>query len=297
MKKSKGLQLGALLGAMLLVSMAAVGAEQPVGANLSSNTINLSNNTINLNNSTIPQEKKLDQNNTGIGEPTMPVFREVVIVYFKEMPASTNGFASKYGVKPIFIDSDIKMAAFETLPVGKTGRVSQRTLDVVSEFSNDSLVEKAFRDEYLFINTKTGYLLINAETGYYSTEPLIQGPEYYEKLRVEYIPNIVRVRFWRAPPSLEEFASKYGGKLMELSDADKFFMAAGFETSNISEFINKISTDPYVASVSLVGTEPSLASISVNNSSEVADTPKASGFESVVSILLLISIIFMMRRR
>ncbi|MFZ3058945.1 MAG: hypothetical protein WA102_04315 [Candidatus Methanoperedens sp.] len=223
--------------------------------------------------------------------------REDVIVYFKEMPPSINGFASKYGVTPIFVKPDIKMAAFETLPKGYPGRVSQRTLDIVSELSKDPLIEKAFRDEYRFIARKAGYLVINAETGYYSTEPLIQGPDYYEKLGVEYIPNIVWVGFWRAPPSLEEFASKYGGKLMELSDADNFFMTAKFETSNISEFINNISTDPYVRSVELIGIEPSLASISANNSPEVADTPKASGFESVTSILLLISIIFMMRRR
>lgn len=316
-KKTVSIALGSSLIALIMFSsvLTIVGAVLPAN-----DTGNPANDTSNISN--IPPEIKVNHTSTIENVPPaeppvqpekdvpavnipdnkfQPVFpREDVIVYFKEMPPSIKGFATKYQVTPIFVKPDIKMAAFETLAKGHPGRVSQRTLDIVSELSKDPLVEKTFRDEYRFISREAGYLVIDAETGYYSTEPLIQGPEYYEKLGLEYIPNIVRVTFWRTPPSLEEFASKYGGKLMEQSDANKFFMSAVFETDNISEFISKISTDPYVEFVALVSIDsidPNLGSVSANDSLEVADTPKASGFESVTSILLLISIIFMVRRR
>ncbi len=297
MGKSKGMQLGALLGAMLLVSMAAVGAES-VDANLSNNTMNLSNNTI-------PQEKKLPDNqteivvnnvvnNTGIGELPMPVFGEVVIIYFMEMPVSIEGFASKYGGKPVFVKQEIKMAAFETKPEKRPGVTSQQTLDFVARVSKDPLVEKSFEDGFMFLDTKKNY----------SQKPLIQGPEYYNKLGLEYVPNKVRVGLWRFPPSLEEFASRYGGRLMNLSDADKVLMSASFETSNISEFIDKISTDPYVRYIVLedIGRSSDIGrlgvpSISTNNALETKDTPKAPGLESVLSIGILASMVYIMRKR
>lgn len=203
--------------------------------------------------------KKPDDDGTIVNIPDkefMPEYRESVIVYFKQMPQSIKGFARKYGMATIFVKQDIKMVGFETMPEGKSGETSQRTLDIVSALSNDPLVEKAFRDEYRFINSKKNY----------STGPIIQGPEYFENLGISYNHSIVRITFFRTPSSLEGFASRYGVKLMELTEGDKFFMSAGFETNNISDFINKISTDPYVEFVTLVDTEPSLAIISDDNS-------------------------------
>jgi len=60
-----------------------------------------------------------------------PVFRDVVIVYFNEMPTSLEKFASTYGVTQIFVKEDIKMAAFETEPIGRPGETSQRTLEFI----------------------------------------------------------------------------------------------------------------------------------------------------------------------
>lgn len=300
MKKSKGTQFGALLGAMLLVSMAlaAVVSAESAGQNLSNNTMNLSNNTI-------PQEKKLPDNqtetvvsnvvnNTGIGELPTSVSREVVIVYFKEMPVSIEEFASKYGGKPVFVKQDIKMVAFETKPEKRPGVTSQQTLDFITRVSKDPLVEESFEDGFMFFNTKKNY----------SQKPLIQGPEYYNKLGLEYVPNKVRVGFWRFPPSLEEFASRYGGTLMNLSDAGRVLKSASFETSNISEFINEISTDPYVRYIVLedIGRPSDIGrlgvpSISANNTLEKTDTPKAPGLESVLSIGILASMVYIMRRR
>ncbi len=297
MKNNKGMQLGALLGAMLLVSMAAVGAES-VDANLSNSTMNLSNNTI-------PQEKSQPDNqtetvvsnvvnNTGIGKIPQPELREVVIVYFKEMPVSLEEFAAKHSGKLVFVKQDIKMAAFETKPEKRPGVTSQQTLDFIARVSNDPLVEQSFEDGFLFLNTNNNY----------STKPLIQGPEYYNKLGAEYVPNRVIVGFWRFPPSLEEFGSKYGGKLMNLSDAGRVLKFATFETSNISEFIDKVSKDPYVEFIELwdMG-KPSdigrlgVPSISANKTQETTITPKAPGLESILSIGLLASIVYMMRRK
>ncbi len=293
----KGMQLG-LLGVMLLVSMAlaaAVSAES-AGQNFSNYTMNFSNNTI-------PQEKKLPDNqtetvassivnNTGVGELPMSVFGEVVIVYFREMPASLEEFASKYSGKLVFVKQEIKMAAFETKSEKRPGVTSQQTLDLIDRVSKDTLVETAFEDGFLFLGKNN-----------YSQKPLIQGPDYYTKLGYEYVPNRVRVGFWRFPPSLEGFASRYGGKLMNLSDADKVLKHASFETSNITEFIDKIANDPYVRSVALwdIGRPSDIGgigvpSISATNTSGT-DAPKAPGLEPILSIGLLVSVVYMMRRR
>ncbi len=216
-------------------------------------------------------------------DDTLPVAREDVIVYFKEMPASLEGFASKHGGKLIFAKPDIKMAAFETNPKKDPGKTSKQTSDFIAKVSRDSLVEKTFEDGFKFMDTKKEY----------STKPLILGPEYYGD--GEYVPNKVVVGFWRLPPSLEEFASRYGGKLMNLSDGDKVLGTASFETNNISEFINKVSTDPYVQFVELDGIGH-IYSISTDNAQAAANAPKAPGFESILSIGLLASMVYVMKR-
>ncbi len=171
-------------------------------------------------------------NNPGIGDLPIPVFREAVIVYFKEMPVSLEEFALKHGGKLIFSKQDINMGVFETKPVGKPGERSQRTLDFINEVSKDPLVEKAYHDGSMFIRPNKVYLPESKLT--------------YPENTGEYAPNEVIVGFWRIPPSLEGFASKYGGKLKGFGDANEALKFASFETNNISEFINKISTDPYV---------------------------------------------------
>ncbi len=172
-------------------------------------------------------------NESGIGELPMPAFREDVIVYFKEMPLSLEKFASKYGGKPIFIKQDIKMAAFETNPNGRTGEVSQRTLDFINETSKDTSVEKAYHDGFMFIKPEKMF----------SPEPQITYPEDFDIKGLAYAPKEVKVGFWRLPSSLEEFASKNGAKLVYVEDVLLF---AVFETDNTTEFFKNISTDPYV---------------------------------------------------
>lgn len=171
-------------------------------------------------------------NESGIGELPLPVFREDVIVYFKEMPVLEE-FGSKYGGKLIFAKQDIKMAAFETQPIGKTGETSQQTLDFINVVSKDPRVEKAYTDGFMFIRPDKVYL----------PEPHITYPEDFDKKGFAYAPKEVKVGFWRLPSSPEEFASKYDAKLRYVEDV-LFF--AVFEADNITEFLRKISTDPYV---------------------------------------------------
>jgi len=165
-----------------------------------------------------------------------PVFRDAVIVYFNEMPASLDEFASEYGVKLIFVKEEIKMAAFETEPSSMPMETSQRTLDFVEEVSKDPCVEKAYEDGYMFVDTKK----------LYKPEPVIEYPEDYDKKGYEYISNEAQVGFWRLPPSVEEFASMYGAKLKDFGEADEFLLSALFETDDITEFIKRVSTDLYV---------------------------------------------------
>ncbi|GEM_PF-3766377 len=163
----------------------------------------------------------------------MPVFREAVIVYFKEMPASIEEFTSKYGGKLIFNKPDIKMAAFETKTIGETGKISQITLDFITEVSKNPLVEKAFHDEFMFIRPDKVYL----------PETKITYPGEFDKKGWPYISTEVKVGFWRQPSSLNEFATNYGVKLKSL---DEVLLFAVFETDNATEFFKKISANPYV---------------------------------------------------
>lgn len=91
---------------------------------------------------------------------------------------------------------------------------------------------------------------------------------------------------------------------MNLSDAGRALKFATFETGNISEFIDKISNDPYVKSVVLedIGRPSDIGginnpSILANNTSGTIDTPKAPGFELLLSIGILASIGYIMRSR
>ncbi len=189
-----------------------------------------------------PEPKKpeeLDEIEPEVIEPDPrfnPVFRDAVIVYFNEMPASLEEFASDYSVKLIFAKEDIKMAAFETEPSSMPMETSQRTLDFVEEVSKDPCVEKAYEDGYMFVDTKK----------LYKPEPVIEYPEDYDKKGYEYISNEAKVGFWRLPPSVEEFASRYDAKLKNFSEANEVLLFATFETDDITEFIKRISTDPYV---------------------------------------------------
>lgn len=213
----------------------------------------------------------------------MPVFREDVIIYFKEMPASLEEFASKYGARLIFAKQDIKMAAFETVPIGRPAQTSQKTLDFISEVSNDSRVEKAYRDEFEFIRSDEEY----------SPEPKLMYPD---NMKDEYVPDQVIVGFWRFPPSLEEFASKNGGKLKNLDDADNVLKSALFETSNITEFIKKVSTDPYVRYAEPNGIVHA-ADVLENSTTGAVNTPKAPGFEGILAVMVLVSMVYVMKRR
>ncbi|CAG0999421.1 serine protease [Methanosarcinales archaeon] len=161
----------------------------------------------------------------------IPVIREAVIVYFKEMP-SLEAFASKYDAKLIFAKQDIKLAAFETRPVGEPGKTSQRTLDFIDEVSKDPGVERVFKDEFMFLKPDKAY----------SLEPKVVFPADMED---KYVANEVTAVFWRLPPSLEDFALKYGVKIKDVEDV---LMFAVFETDDITGFLKKVSADPYISS-------------------------------------------------
>lgn len=196
--------------------------------------------------------------------PPLSGFREVVVVYFREMPASLDEFASRYGGKLIFAKLDIKLAAFETNPIARSAQTSQQTLDFINRISKDSSVEKAYRDEFEFIRSDEEY----------SPEPRVIYPE---DMKDEYVPNKVIVGFWRRPPSLEDFASKHGGKLTYYEEV---LMFAAFDVSNISEFIGKVSTDPYVryAHPDSIGSILGSGSGDLGSISGEAKASKAPGF-------------------
>jgi serine protease len=167
--------------------------------------------------------------------PRDPPYREVVIVYFAEMPPSLEGFGLRYSGRLIFAKEDIKMAAFETNSVATIGEINQQTLGFVGEVSRDPCVEKAFRDTFMFIRSDKEY----------STQPKITYPQEYDEKGLEYTHNKVEVGFWRLPPSLEEFASKYGGRIVLLEEELLFVSVE--EVSDVAEFIGKVSSDPYVS--------------------------------------------------
>ena len=189
-----------------------------------------------------PEPKKpeeLDEIEPEVREPDPrfnPVFRDAVIVYFNEIPASLDEFASEYSVKLIFVKEDIKMAAFETEPSSMPMETSQRTLDFIEEVSKDPCVEKAYEDGSMFVDTKE----------LYKPEPEIIYPEDYDKKGWKYVPNNAMVGFWRFPQSLEEFAFRYDAKLKNFGEANEVLLFATFETDDITEFIKRVSTDPYV---------------------------------------------------
>lgn len=232
MKTGKRIGLGVLLvAALLVISIGFVAASSAPAADS------------NISGNASPQEVKLPDNQRetvvtnvmnepGIGELPMPKFREDVIIYFKEMP-ELGAFASKYRGRLIFVKPDIKMAAFETSPIGRPGKTSQQILDFINEVSKDPLVEKAYQDGFMFIKPEKVF----------SLEPKIAYPEDFDIKGLAYAPKEVKVGFWRLPSSLEEFASKYGAKLVYVEDVLLF---AVFETDDSTEFIKKISTDPYV---------------------------------------------------
>lgn len=83
-----------------------------------------------------PTANSMDINISNIKKPD---YRESVVVYFKEMPASVDDFASSYNVTPIFVKEDIKMAAFETSPRKEPGVTSQKTKEFIEQVSNDPL--------------------------------------------------------------------------------------------------------------------------------------------------------------
>ncbi len=180
-----------------------------------------------------PLEKELPAVSTQDRDIQMPVFREAVIVYFKKTPVSLEDFASKYGGKLIFTKQDIKMAVFETNTIGRSGETSQRTLDFINEVSKDPLVEKAYKDGFMFTRADKVYLP-QAEIIY---------PENYDQEGIKYVPNKVIVGFWRLPSSLVDFASKYNATL---KSADDVLLFAAFETDNVSGFIKNVSTNPYI---------------------------------------------------
>ncbi len=170
-----------------------------------------------------------------------PVYREVVIVYFKEMPKSIDEFAAAYNVTPIFVKEDIKMAAFESNPRKVPGITSEKTESVIENISKDSLVEQVKRDTYMFTDKEREI----------TTTPSVEYPEEYIQKGVEYVPNLVSVSFWRLPPtmSLEEFGAKYGGKLDNPTTSDLEFQSVWYETEDVKGFIDRASENPYVSNI------------------------------------------------
>ncbi|AFC99062.1 hypothetical protein Mtc_0291 [Methanocella conradii HZ254] len=165
-----------------------------------------------------------------------PQDREDVIVYFKEMPSSIEEFASSYGVTPIFVKDDIKMAAFETSPTRVPGVTSQKTKELIEQISKDPLVESVKVDTFMFTDKKSDIKAM----------PEVITPEDLDKNGTIYSHEKVIVGFWRFPPSLEDFAAKYGGRLVNLTEGDRNLLTAMFETDDMTGFINNVSKDPYV---------------------------------------------------
>lgn len=183
-----------------------------------------------------PIIKIANDNNIGQTDKKKPDFRESIIVYFKEMPGSMDKFASSYGVTPLFVKDDIRMAAFESSPQKEPGITSKSTKDSIEKISKDPIVESVKEDTSMFINKKSQ---IKAEAN-------IVTPKDCDRNGTIYSQNKVVVGFWRFPASLDKFAEKYGGKLIDLTDGDLSLQKAVFETSNSTDFINKISNDPYI---------------------------------------------------
>lgn len=183
-----------------------------------------------------------DQQNNNTGKIPGHQPREDVIVYFKEMPASLDAFASSYGVKLIFARPEIKMAAFETMPELEPGAKSAIAQNFLANVSKDSKVKGTEFDTFMFVDTTMDY-----------TQPWVVTPEDLERNNTSYVPDKVSVGFWRMPPSLDEFGAKYGGTLVNSSvdyglNVNYRLKFATFTTNNMTDFIKKVSSDPYVSS-------------------------------------------------
>jgi len=172
-------------------------------------------------------------------DPRLPVFRGAVIVYFKEMPGSIDGFASSYDVTTIFVKEDIKMAAFETDPVAIAGIENERTVQAIEKISKDPIVEQVKRDTYLFVDRANEI----------SSMPSVKYPKDYDGN--DYVPNQVTVGFWRLPPSIEEFGEKYGGKTINVTETNLRLQSVIYETEDMDGFIDRASKDPYVSFIEL----------------------------------------------
>lgn len=167
--------------------------------------------------------------------------REDVIVYFIEMPLSISQFASFYDVTPIFVKNDIKMVAFETSPNKQPCVTGQKTLDFIEKVTNNSIVESAKVDTYMFLDKSADI----------KTTPTVVHPEDLVRNGTEYVPNEVLVSFWRMPPSIYEFGAKYGGTPDNITDANLQLQFIVYDTNDVAGFINNASKDPYVSDIGL----------------------------------------------
>ncbi len=69
-----------------------------------------------------------------------------------------------------------------------------------------------------------------------------------------------------------------------------------FETNNITEFIKKVSTDPYVRYAEPNGIVHA-GDVLENITPGAVNTPKAPGFEVILAVMLLVSMVYVMKRR
>lgn len=173
--------------------------------------------------------------------PSDVQYREAVIVYFKEMPASIEEFSSSYDVKLIFVKENILMAAFETSSVKLPGVTSQKTRDFIASVSRDPRVESAKEDTYQFINKNNTI----------RSTPIVVDISALSRNGTAYVPDQVIVGFWKLPSSIESFGEKYGGKPVNLSENNLQSQSILFETQDVSNFINGVSNDPYVSYVNV----------------------------------------------
>ncbi len=167
-------------------------------------------------------------------------YSEFIIAYFREMPESADEFAAAYGIKPVFVKDEIKMAAFEVENHLVLGVSDGKTGEAIEKLSNDSRVEMVKKDTYMFTGGETEI----------KTTPTVKYPEDYKD---GYVPNQVMVGFWRLPQSLEEFGAKYGGKPVNISESDLNIQMVMYETQDMRGFIDRASKDRYVRYIELNG--------------------------------------------
>ncbi len=167
-------------------------------------------------------------------------YSEFIIVYFHEMPESTDEFVSAYNITPVFVKDEIRMAAFEVKCHLVLGVSDGKTGEAIEKLSNDSLVELVKRDTYMFACRGTDI----------NTTPSVKYPEDYGE---GYVPNQVIVGFWRNPPYIDEFSVRYGGKPANVTKDDLRRQAMLYETEDMRDFIDRASKDPYVRYIELNG--------------------------------------------